>query len=235
MVKQLGFVTENATEAFEMVYKELTNQAKEGFKQPSRAGNIVGEIVNAVVCIHNPYDNIVTLDTRNMPVKYAIGELLWYLSGTNKLDAILPYSKFWKNISDDNVTVNSAYGYRIFEKFGFDQWEHVKELLKKDPYSRQAVIHIKDADNKPTKDTPCTVSLQFQIREDKLYCTTYMRSNDIWLGFPYDVFSFTCLQIKMAMELGVGLGSYTHVAGSLHLYERNWDSKEEDNCVDGLG
>jgi thymidylate synthase len=48
-----------------------------------------------------------------------------------------------------------------------------------------------------------------------------MRSNDIWMGFPYDVFSFTAMQCLMAMELGLGIGTYTHIAGSLHLYERN--------------
>ena len=48
-----------------------------------------------------------------------------------------------------------------------------------------------------------------------------MRSNDLWTGFPYDVFQFTAMQILMSMELGLELGSYTHIAGSLHLYERN--------------
>ena len=52
--------------------------------------------------------------------------------------------------------------------------------------------------------------------------TTYMRSNDLWMGFPYDVFQFTCLQTLLAMELDVELGTYTHVAGSLHLYERDY-------------
>lgn len=208
-------------EAWGVWYEELTRQSKKGFIQPSRAGNVVGEVLNAVTVITNPRDNILTSEIRNMPLKYAVGELLWYLSGSNKLKDIKPYSKFWENISDDGETLNSAYGYRIFNKFGFDQWEHVKKLLTDDPLSRQAVIHIKDASNEPTKDTPCTVALQYSIRDKRLYATTYMRSNDIWLGFPYDVFTFTCLQIKMAMELGVEVGEYTHIAGSLHLYERD--------------
>ena len=51
--------------------------------------------------------------------------------------------------------------------------------------------------------------------------TTYMRSNDLWMGFPYDVFQFTNMQVLMSMELGVELGTYTHISGSLHLYKRN--------------
>ena len=87
------------------------------------------------------------------------------------------------------------------------------------------MLHIKEARNlieNPTKDLNCTVCLQLFIRDCKLYMTTYMRSNDLWMGFPYDVFQFTCLQILMAMKLHVGIGTYTHVAGSLHLYERDW-------------
>ena len=91
-------------------------------------------------------------------------------------------------MSDDGITVNSNYGYCIKSKYGFDQWEYIKSMLSKNPESRQAVIHIKTADNTESKDVNCTVCLQFIIRDNKLYMTTYMRSNDIWLGFPYDVF-----------------------------------------------
>ena len=54
-----------------------------------------------------------------------------------------------------------------------------------------------------------------------------MRSNDLWLGFPYDVFQFTCMQVLMSMELGIELGSYTHIAGSLHMYKRDFDKAIE--------
>ena len=35
------------------------------------------------------------------------------------------------------------------------------------------------------------------------------------------MFQFTCMQILMAMQLGLEIGTYTHIAGSLHLYERD--------------
>lgn len=211
----------NATDAFDSLYDELKGQYLSGHKQPSRAGNVVGEILNAHVEILDPTRGIVQSKIRNMPIRYALGELLWYLSGSNKLRDIRRYAPFWDNISDDGKTLNSAYGYRIHEHMGFDQWEFVKDKLIANPYDRQAVIHIKDADDRPSKDVPCTCLLQYHIRDNRLFATTYMRSNDIWLGFPYDVFAFTALQVKMAFELGVGLGSYTHIAGSLHLYEKD--------------
>jgi thymidylate synthase len=216
----LQFKATTATKLWEEVFVALMNQATKGFRQPSRVSPVVGEIINAHLELTDPRANIVN-GIRNMSMKYAIGELLWYLSGTNSLKTIIPYAKFWESISDNGVSVNSAYGDRIHNKFGFDQWDYVKGALRKDTLSRQAVIHIKDADDNVTKDVPCTVMLQYLIRNDKLYATTYMRSNDVWLGLPYDMFTFTCLQVKMAMELDIDVGSYTHIAGSLHLYEKD--------------
>lgn len=215
---------ETANEAWCYWYDILATQNKE---DTSRDGEVCGEVLNAVTVITDPTQNIIKSPIRHLPMRYAVGELLWYLSGSNRLDAISKYSSAWQSLSDNGYTVNSAYGYRIKSQFGFDQWEYVKGLLKKDHNTRQAVIHIKDANDEPTKDTPCTVSLQFLLRDNKLNLTVYMRSNDIWLGFPYDVFSFTCMQILMCNELNmecdpfIELGEYTHIAGSLHLYKRD--------------
>lgn len=209
---------ETVNEVWEKLYSILSSQ---GVEENSRDGEVCGELINPVIVVRDPSRNVVTSPIRNMPIRYAIGELLWYLSGSNRVSDIIPFSNAWGNLTDDGETLNSAYGYRIFEKFGFDQWEHVKSLLKADPNTRQAVIHIKDASNEQTKDLPCTLTLQFLIRGGKLNLIANMRSNDVWLGFPYDAFSFTCLQMKMAMELGVEVGLYIHMAGSMHLYKRN--------------
>ena len=207
-----------ATEAFDYWYTLLDSQ---NLCADSRDGGVKGEVLNAVTVIEDPTRGIVQSDIRKMPMRYAVGELMWYLSGNRSLSAIQNYTSAWDRMSDDGETVNSNYGWCIHHKYGFDQWWYVKNLLIKDPNTRQAVLHIKTADTKPSKDVNCTVCLQFLLRDGKLHATVYMRSNDIWMGFPYDVFSFTALQCKMAMELGVGIGTYTHISGSLHLYERN--------------
>jgi thymidylate synthase len=218
------YTCDNINQAWDYWYKVLSAMEE---NTNSRDGEVHGEVINAITEILDPTKNILNSDVRKLSMRYAIGELLWYLSGNNSLKEIQKYTKNWDRMSDDGETVNSNYGYCIKNKFDFDQWEYVKNLLKKDPNTRQAVIHIKTADNKESKDVNCTVCLQFFIRHDKLYLTVYMRSNDIWLGFPYDVFQFTCMQILLSMELGVGLGTYTHVAGSLHLYKRDLIVKGE--------
>ena len=222
----------NVDEAFEYWYKILSNMNAE---QESRDGDVVGEVINAMTVIEDPTRCIMFNKIRNMPFRYAVGELLWYLSGNNNLSEIRKYTKAWDRMSDDGETVNSNYGYCIQHKFGFNQWEYIKDMLTKNPNSRQAVIHIKEANDKPSNDVNCTISCQFFIRDNKLHMTTYMRSNDIWLGFPYDVFQFTAMQILLSMQLGVELGTYTHIAGSLHMYKRDLEiaKKNEEKLKAG--
>lgn len=222
------FEARTVNEAWMLAFNRLKEQADKGYSAGSRDGAVVGEICDAAFCIQDPTRNVVSNSIRKMPIRYAIGELAWYLSGSNLVSDISKFATKWKDLSDNGVTNNSAYGWRIFRKFGYDQWEYVKELLQKDPLTRQAVIHIKDASNKPTKDTPCTVYLQFLMREGKLNLSVHMRSNDIWMGVPYDMFSFCFLQVKMAMELGVDIGEYTHYAGSLHMYARDYEAAKKN-------
>lgn len=222
------FVAENADEAFEHWWSLLTFDGAKRI-QDSRDGLVVDEIINAVTVIKDPTRCIMKNEIRKMPMRYAVGELLWYLSGNNKLSAIQKFTKAWDRMSDDGETVNSNYGYCLMHKFGFNQIEQALIQLRDNQSSRQVVLHIKEARNlidSPTKDLNCTVCLQLFIRDGKLYMTTYMRSNDLWMGFPYDVFQFTCLQTLLAMELDVELGTYTHIAGSLHLYERDYAKGE---------
>lgn len=213
----MEIIANTADELFTATFKELT-------KHPIDDEYMQYEIVNANLVLTDPTRNTMCECIRKMPIRYAIGELLWYRSKQNTCDSIAPFSKFWQTVSDDGVTVNSNYGYCIHKKYDFDQWEMVKKLLIKQPNTRHAVLHIKEARNlieSPTKDVNCTIALQFLLRNGKLDMITTMRSNDIHLGLPYDVFNFTCMQIQMAMELGVEIGTYYHNAASLHMYRRD--------------
>lgn len=187
--------------------------------------------------IENPRDRLLNINCRSNINKYIFGELMWYLSGRDDNAFINKYSKMWSRLMDDGIHNNSAYGKYIFNKMpnkGFgvryngneviefkSQWEFVKEVLTKDPYSRQAVIHIKPIQMYDTKDTVCTYFLQFFIRDNKLDMIACMRSNDLMFGTTYDVFMFTFLQELMASELGVEVGVYKHFASNMHVYMKD--------------
>lgn len=124
---------------------------------------------------------------------------------------------------------HGAYGYRMSRRIGnYTALTNIIRMLKLDPNTRQAVLPLYDAGmdmEKATsgdkKDIPCTLTLNFLLRDGKLNLHVNMRSNDIWLGLPHDVFAFTCIQMLIASCLDVEVGWYQHSAMSMHLYERN--------------
>lgn len=154
-----------------------------------------------------------------------LGELLWILAGSNRLDFIQHYIPGYDEFSDDKRTIYGAYGPRLFGESPNDQVPRLIQLLKEKRESRQAVLQLFDRTDtlEPHLDIPCTCTLQFLVRGGRLHMLTSMRSNDAWLGLPHDVFTFTMLQELIARSLGIELGEYKHAVGSLHLYNKHHD------------
>lgn len=78
------------------------------------------------------------------------------------------------------------------------------------------------------KFVPCITMIKFRIRKNKLYMTSHMRAQDIWLGFPYDIFLLLFIFQVMGIMLDVELGDYHHECDVLRLYEDNFD---ESNLI----
>lgn len=152
----------------------------------------------------------------------ALGEWLWYLSGTTDyafIDYYIP--GMYKEETEDGRTVRSGYGDRLFGFRGVNQLDSVINLLKRKKSTRRAVIQLFDASDIATdhRSIPCTCTLQFLVRGGKLHLYVNMRSNDAYFGLPHDVFAFTMLQEMIARSINVELGEYKHCPGSLHLYD----------------
>lgn len=130
----------------------------------------------------------------------------------------------FKNYLEPDGQFWGAYGHRIAVG---RQLDNVIAKLKLDPFTRQAVITLwhPQLDNEGGKlDYPCTVALGFSRSNlDRLDMRVAMRSNDAWLGVPYDMFQFTQLQLTLCNVLNVLPGTYTHTAWSMHLYHEHVD------------
>ena len=178
------------------------------------------EILGALIKIEKPRARLSRSETRGKLFS-SLGELLWYLSRDNQLGFIERYVGRYRNESEDNVTVYGGYGPRLFGQRGHDQVQNVIEILNAHPASRRAVIQIFNAEDisSARKEIPCTTTLQFFVRDDRLDMITTMRSNDAYWGLPHDVFCFTMIQELIARSLGREIGIYRHFAGSLHLYK----------------
>lgn len=178
------------------------------------------EILGAHLCLTDPRCRLVDLPpTRVINPAFAVAEALWILSGSDEA-WIFEYNRALHRYTDEG-RLQGAYGPRIRRWGGrIDQLDKVRHLLSRDPDSRQGVIQLFDPerDTRGHRDVPCTLSYRFFLRSGRLHMHTTMRSQDLWLGFPYDIFAATLLQELMAGWLGVDLGEYHHHVDSLHLY-----------------
>lgn len=179
------------------------------------------ELAGVVLKITNPLARLSRTESRARPFS-CLGELFWYLSGSNKLSFIKYYIPQYKSDADGDE-IHGGYGPRLLNWRNINQLRAVIDLLRRNPDSRRAVIQLYDATDLVGhyKDVPCTCSLQFMVRQGRLNLVTHMRSNDAYLGLPHDVFCFTMLQEIVARSLSAELGNYTHMVGSFHLYEED--------------
>ncbi|ECV5244931.1 thymidylate synthase, partial [Salmonella enterica subsp. enterica] len=198
------------------IYKKLL--PKKSNINPTKGKAI--ELTGILLEIKNPRARLSRTEGKGK-VFSALGELLWYMSGTHELNFIRYYIPKYDDFSDDNETVYGGYGPRIFGDY--NQFNRVIEILNNKKDSRQAVIQIFDAEDleERHKDIPCTCTLQFFLRNNKLSLIVNMRSNDAYLGLPHDVFAFTMIQEYAACILGYDIGHYKHFVGSLHLYDEH--------------
>ncbi len=158
--------------------------------ESSRGSN--RELRGVLLRLTNPRARLSHTETKGK-VFSPIGELAWYLAGSNDAGFIIYYISKYKKNSEADGTIHGAYGPRLFSKDWGDQFGHVVNLLREKPSTKKAVIQLFDSDDlcDTYKDVPCTCTLQFLIRSGRLYLITSMRSNDAYLGLPHDVFSFT--------------------------------------------
>lgn len=183
------------------------------------------EIIGASLHLSNPLARLSRSEGKGK-VFSALGELLWYLSQDTLFEFIDYYVPNLRDDSDDGIRVRSGYGNRLFAwRQGINQIENVIRTLRESPTSRRAVVQLFDADDIAERyaSAPCTCSLQFLARDERLHMFVSMRSNDAYFGLPHDVFAFTMLQELVARSVGMELGEYNHCAGSLHLYSKHFE------------
>jgi thymidylate synthase len=151
------------------------------------------------------------------------------MSRDNRLDFIRHYIRRYDDETEDGETIYGGYGPRIFHQRGEDQLKNVIALLTRSADSRRAVIQLFNAEDiaQRHEEVPCTCTLQFLRRRNRLHMLTTMRSNDAYIGLPHDIFCFTMLQEVVARTLGVRLGTYKHFVGSLHLYDDDRDEAQQ--------
>lgn len=216
---------------FYQIFSDLTNYGK----IVSPRGLKVLEIENYNYELP-PYCRFQNFKCRNLNLDYIKKEFIWYLKGEATDTSITEHASLWKKMVKEDGTINSNYGRYIFGEM--NQFHNVANILFADKDSRKASIviltstHLKSGDY----DTPCTYSINFRIRENKLNMTVRMRSQDAIFGMASDVPCFSFIHEMMYFTLKesypkLEYGMYYHSADSFHVYERHF--KMLDEIVNG--
>lgn len=202
-------------------YVDLCRTIRDHGRRVEPRGLVCRELTGATLVVHNPlYDAMPVGLNRGLNVAIGACEALQLIGGVSTPELLCGVAPQFRDYMDAGHFYG-AYGPRVA-----GQLRRVYTQLVVDRDTRQAIATVwREGDAWAiTRDLPCTLSFQFLVRDDALELHTAMRSNDVWLGWPYDAFQFTRLQQAMADALSLGVGPYVHRAGSLHLYERDWES-----------
>lgn len=197
----------------------LTNIRNGGQAGVVSRGKSCTELRNANITIDMAYP-VLTLKSRKVSYALLFAEAHWILSGSDKLKDIVKWCPRMREFSDDGKVLRGAYGPRFRS-----QVSHVARALADDIGTRQAVMTLWNRCPRSSRDIPCTLSMQFLIRDFYLHAIVSMRSSDAWLGLPYDIFSFTMMTqyVRMMLPAPISVGMLYINMGSAHIYRTDDD------------
>lgn len=202
-----------------------------GESEPSRNGKVWVAPWPVATTYPNPRNRVSFWPRRDANPFFHLVEAMWMLAGRNDVETVARYASSMSQFSDDQRTLNGAYGHRWRKHFPLDQLNWVIYHLREDPDSRRAVVAMWDAATDPesidrgTKDAPCNTQVYFRLRREPfspvraLDMTVTCRSNDIvWGAYGANVVHFSFLQEYVACALGARVGVYVQFSNNYHAY-----------------
>ncbi|QYR22435.1 thymidylate synthase [Paenibacillus sp. sptzw28] len=191
----------------------------------------------SVICKQVTYDNteVPILTTKRIPWKSAIHEMLWFYVKRTSDCSYLDQNKvvIWKEWTNKSNNIGKAYGYQLGKPIMVNgritnQVHHLIDQLITNPASRRHVISLWDVDELDQMELyPCVWNNQWLVKEGKLHLIVSVRSNDIGLGNPFNVFQYYVLQRMVSQVTGHQLGTLTFNINDAHVYERHIDHLKE--------
>lgn len=222
--------------------KTLTYVLEHGTDRSERTG--VG--TRAVFGLQQRYDltkGFPAVTTKKLAFNQVKAELLWFLTGSsnnnelNKLGCHIwdanAQAPYWKPKAKFNGDLGRVYGvqWRSWMKPNgetVDQLKEVIERIKTNPSDRRLLV---SAWNPGELDQmalpPCHIMFQFFVEGNKLSLQMYQRSNDLFLGVPFNIASYSLLLSMVAQVTGLVAHEFIHVMGDTHIYLNHFDQAKE--------
>ncbi len=140
------------------------------------------------------------------------------------------WEAFW--MGDEPEDLSYRYGHIIRHGFG-NQIKIIVDALKKKNETFRAIISLWApyvyGGSVNMEDPPCIVTIHLRLTGGALHQWAYIRTNDMFGGWPLNVAALRYFQAKLLEEVrvslgkpGIQLGELSITSGSAHVYERDW-------------
>lgn len=145
---------------------------------------------------------------------------------------------YWvdKGLKANEGDLGPVYGQQWRNTFGFtnggtvgcDPLKDLIEGIRNDPEGRRHILNAWNASEiKYMALPPCHVLSQFYVRDGYLDCQMYQRSNDLFLGSPFNLASYAALTMMIAQVCGLKPGEFIYTMGDAHIYNNHFDQVAE--------
>ena len=146
-------------------------------------------------------NNFPMIKGKSVAPRLGFVEMCWFLSGRNDIKFLKDRNlNYWDEWVLEDGTIGKSYGYQFRNFGGVDQVQNLVEGLLSDTLSRRHIVNIwNPQDLKEMSLPPCVLYYQLNVLpieptgwedHDKFYyevdVTTFARSQDMFLGVPYD-------------------------------------------------
>ncbi len=161
--------------------------------------------------------------TKKVHFKSVFHELIWMLKGLTNIKYLTDNKiTIWDEWADENGDLGPVYGKQWRDFAGVDQITEVLAEMKRNPYSRRLVISAWNPQDLPEmKLQPCHILFQFIVRNGRMNCHFFMRSNDAFLGTPFNIAQYAMLNALVAKTVGVQPGELVLSVTDFHLYSNH--------------
>lgn len=135
----------------------------------------------------------------------------------------------WKKYVKDEIS-SSAFGHDVFKIEYVDQVKNIIDTIKTNPTDRRMVLsafNVGELDQMALP--PCHMFAQFYVNKKKqqLSCQVYLRSNDLFLGAPFNIAGYAMLTHMIAQVTGLGVGELVITIGDAHIYLNHIEQVKE--------
>ena len=131
-------------------------------------------------------------------------------------------------LTDEELENAVAYCEEYIEYVDLNQVDYLLYILKKNPHSRRiktTLWSVEDLQEMALQ--PCVYETHWQLFDGKLALTVNIRSNDMALGNPYNIYQYSILHRLIAQVTGHAVGELCINIDNAHIYDRHLETIEK--------